>query len=191
MRRLALLLVPLFVTACAVSVQPFYRMDQLTFDSTLLGAWGEPNTSEGVVLRADRGHYEIDYTDSNGKHARFVGLLFHWAGRTALDVSPAERPDSVGRQIADPYWGLLIPGHTVFWLDHAPDRISFTSLDADTLKAYLTAHPDAVEHVLGNSGPVLLAAPPRLQAFLGRYLLLHPLGEPTVWHRRGGPRPGL
>ncbi len=188
MRKVFAPLLTVLLVACgAVSIRPFYRADQVAFDSSLLGAWGEPKTPEGIVLRPANGQYDIDYTDSDGKHAHFVGQLFRWAGHTAMDVTPGALPDTLKRQVDELYWGLMVRGHWMFWLDHTDTRLAFASLKIDTLKAYVGQHPQAIAYLYSDSSLVFLAATPELQAFVMHFRRTHRLGDSTVWQRRVAP----
>ena len=190
MRRYHLVLCAALVqSACGgVAVQPFYLPRQTVFDSTLLGTWAENDSAiEGARISRDGDHYDILYHDDKGRAAHFAGHLFRLAGQLALDVSPAPLPDSVMRRMPDEYWSLLVPGHTLFWVNARGGRLAFAGLDPDTIRTYVRRHPQAVAHYFSDSTLVLTAPTPALRAFVIAYRRrAHVLADSTVWRRTGG-----
>ncbi len=186
--------------ACgAGSVHPFYRSSELVFDSALVGIWADSSSGERAVFSADGGQYQITYSvpapaigmavNTDRKQAVFVGRLFRLGEGIAMDVSPGTLPDSVSRTVPNEYWSLMLPLHTVFWLMHRDNRLAFTSLEPDSLKAYLRRHPQAIGHALVDSTLVLTAPTRELQSFVLTYRRRqHVLADTTVWWRSGAER---
>src|SRR6185295_20095583 len=94
MRRLACLL-SMVLCGCVVSVQPVVSAAASTFDTRLLGTWGEADGKDRVVItRGDSNAYDIEYTDSDGKVGTFEARLGKLGTRTVLDMQPAPRESS-------------------------------------------------------------------------------------------------
>src|SRR5512141_1760179 len=107
----------LLLCACGTgSVYPFYTAREPYADSTLLGAWRDSTGTEGAVFSREAGGYTSVYSDK-GKSAAFLGRLFRLGGRPALDVTPGGLPDSISGNVPEVYWGLMLSGHALFWLD--------------------------------------------------------------------------
>ena len=170
----------------AGSVYPFYGQGQSYVDSSLVGAWRDPGRTEGVVITPEGTQYGIVFTDSHGKSARFVGTLFSLGGRRALDVTVGELPDSAKVHAPDEYWALLLPAHTLFYVDWTATRLAFTGIVPDSVKSYLRIQPYEIRHYYtGRDSTVVLDAP---TADVQRFLIAfarrpHVLADSTIWAR--------
>jgi hypothetical protein len=182
----------LALSACgAASVYPFYAEGQAYVDTSLVGVWRDSSSTEGAVFSLQGMQYRILYTDSDGKSAQFVGTLFRLDDRVALDVTVGTLPDSAKSRAPDEYWSLLLPAHVLFYLDWTAHRLAFSGIDADSLKNYLRAQPQAIRHYLsGNDSTLVLDAPaPELQRFVQSFARRpRVLADSTVWLRT--PPPG-
>lgn len=117
----------------------------------------------------------------SGKTGRFIGLLGRLGGRYVMDL----QPDVTQLRVVQAYVGLLQPMLGFLVLDSIGEPLRFSTLDPDSMKRYLVAHPNELRADTLTSGVVLEAAPQDLQAFLVGYLRRPGvLSEPATWVRR-------
>lgn len=173
------------LSGCSVgSVGPYYQTAAVVFDSTLLGTWTDSVSHTRAVFMRDGNRYDIAYTSMDGKSARFVGRLFRLGDATALDILPGQLPDSIKASMADAYWSSFVSLHSLWWLDWRGDRLASTTFVEDSLRAFVVANPDVVQH-LGNEQTLILTAPAAdLQTFVLEYRRRpNVFVDSTVWKR--------
>ncbi|HEX6560138.1 MAG TPA: hypothetical protein VF021_11765 [Longimicrobiales bacterium] len=158
-----------------------------SFNPDLLGAWQSPDSSEAAVITADgKGGYLIVYDEQGSKPGRFLARSGLIAGRRVLDV----QPDASAAAGNDSYKALLLPLHTVLFLDSVGREVHFSGLDPDSVTAILEREPNAVAHIKVDDANILTAPTPAVQKFIAG-LAARPgvLQPPTVWVRRTASAP--
>lgn len=178
-----LLLAALAVSGCGVgSVNPLVSDADAKFDARLLGSWRDSGGQESAVIAAQGPQsYSLVYTEEKGKVGRFRAVLGRMGGFRVLDVEP----EDPAPQASDVYRSLMLPLHGVVFIDSIGPTLRFRTLDADSLKGYLSRHPLAVAHLLRDGEVVLTAPAPELQRFVASYARRRgSLGEQHLWVRR-------
>ncbi len=179
-----LLLLPLLaLTACGIgSINPAFEPDSARFDARLLGAWqGSDDDGTAVVLRSRDG-YLIDYTDDDNRSGRFRAHLGLLDGRTVLDIQPDDRALPA---MSDAYTGLLLPLHTVLFVDSIGDIVRLRAVKPDSLTSFLRREPQAVAHLHSENLTVLTAPTPELGRFLAGFARRPgALDDPMIWVRQ-------
>jgi len=133
-----------------------------------------------VITRADNEGYLITYVEKDGKTAQFHGRLGKVAGRTALDLVPADDLDDR----SDILKSLLLPLHGLVIIDSVAEVIRFRLLESDTIRQFLIENPDAAKHIMLEKLIVLTGSTAELQAFFTRILARDGiLDEETIWRR--------
>ena len=77
-------------SSCVPSLNPLYMEQDLIFDSSLIGVWGDKDTNETWVLAScpRRFEYILTYTDPSGKKGEFGARLVRVGDKTFLDIVP-------------------------------------------------------------------------------------------------------
>ena len=156
----------IMLAACVPSLQPVYTNGDVIFDPGLLGAWSDSDAEEhALITKGEANSYVVAYTDEKGRTGRFFGHLLRVQGRLVLDLVPEAPP----LDASEFYKGLLLPLHMLLVLDTIGPRVSIATLDPDSVRSYLRAHPSALAHAVLDDGIILTAPPTELQAFLASY----------------------
>jgi len=168
------------LSGCVVSAGPVIAEHEATFDTGLLGAWEEQDSNDRAVISRGGGRvYAITY-ESDGEEGRFEALLGKIGDRTVLDVWPRPRD----RDVANPYDGLMIPGHVLFVVDLDGDRLVLALIDPEALGdaiedgAVRLTTTETDEQLVLHGGPAEQVA--GLEAFLARD---EALAEGGTWRR--------
>jgi len=171
---------------CVVSVEAIVPEANAEFDARLLGTWqGASDSSDrATISRRSGSRYAIEYSDAKDT-GKFEARLGRLGNRMVLDVWPTPGDSDV----AEPYRGLLIPGHTLFVVTIAPDSLVTSLIEADSLRAVLRRGQLRLD-TLGNVRQlVLTSSTSALRAGLARYILRPgALDKPGVWKRVRGRR---
>jgi hypothetical protein len=179
MRRLACLL-SLMLCGCVVSVQPVVPAATSTFDTRLLGTWGEADGKTRVVIsRGDSNTYELAYTDGDGKVGSFEARLGKVGTRTVLDVQPAPRESHPMPEAAS-----LIRGHMLYVLSIAPDSVLVSMLNRKTLREAMKSKSVALAGFDDGDQVVLTGTTAELNRAMAGYLdRPRALDEASTWRR--------
>ncbi len=155
------------------------------FDARLLGTWRVSGERElAVVGRGRNDTYRVDYTDEDGATGRFRARLGRLDGRRVLDLQPDGRALET---VSDAFKNLLLPLHTMFFVDSIGQEVRLLGLRPDSLEAYLEREPQAVAHERTDDLIVLTASTPELEHFLADYgRRLGVFDEPIVWVKQAG-----
>jgi hypothetical protein len=156
-------------TACEFipSAYPYYREDDVLFDTRLLGEWGEPKEGEEQAATdvfkfeksCDRARdiYDVTYV-SEGKSTEFEVRAFALGELRFLDALPKFDPESFDDL-------LLIRGHALARADVSAERLALALTDISWLSAHLSAHPESLAHIPGREA-FLVADTAALQQFI-------------------------
>jgi len=179
MRRLACLFA-LGLGGCVVSVQPVVTAAASTFDTRLLGRWGEADGKDRIVItRGDSNTYDIEYTDSDGKVGQFEARLGRLGQRTVLDVQPAPRETS-----PMPEAPSLIRGHMLFALTVFRDSVQMALLAPKALRAAIKNKSVALASFDDHDQLVLTGSTGELTRALASYIdKPGALDDPSTWVR--------
>jgi hypothetical protein len=168
---------------CVISVDEVVPDHVSTFDPRLLGTWrGVPDsTDRAIVSRAsDKGNtYAITFTDDE-KSSKFEGRLGRLGGRTVMDVWPVPNE----RDVAEPYRGLLVPGHFLVVVDVEEDSLWTATLSATEMRKAIQTGILRLDTLPYNRQMVLRGATTELRAALSAYIgRPGALDKPELWRR--------
>jgi hypothetical protein len=180
MRRLACLF-SVVLGGCVVSVQPVVTPAASTFDTRLVGTWGEVDGKDRVVLsRGDGSTYDLEYTDADGKIGAFEARLGKLGARTVLDVQPAPRESSPMPEAAS-----LIRGHVLYTLVITADSVLVRLLDPKILREAIKSKTVVMGSMDDHDQLVLTGNTAELGRVLAGYVERPgALGEASTWKRR-------
>ena len=171
---------------CVISVEAIVPEANAEFDARLLGTWqGVSDTSDrATVSRRSGSRYAVEYTDGD-ETGKFEARLGRLGSRMVLDVWPTPSDSDV----AEPYRGLLIPGHTLMVVEIAPDSLVTRLIEADSLRAVLRRGQLRLD-TLRHSRQLVLTSPTNvLRSGLGTYIgRPGALDKPGIWRRVPGRR---
>jgi hypothetical protein len=154
MRLVPALLVAVLAAACVYSIQPLYTDADRALMPALVGTWaGENPLLRLTIVQEPDSTYVLIYTDEEGKTDRFVGHLTAIGELRVLDVEP-ERND-VGH--GDSYESQLLSLHAFLIVNATDRRLVVQPLAGDSLRAYMKAHPGAVQ-LVEREGTLVLTA---------------------------------
>lgn len=165
MRHLVLsvgLLVAIALAGCVpMSIHPGYTDDDLVFDQSLLGTWGENENDLMIFESLDDRAYTLTFREDS-KTAKFEAHLIELLGVRLLDLIPSDLP----AEINETYQAHLLPLHSLFRVTIENDRLQLHPLDYDRLKDELAAEPALVEFTLAYDNVILTSDTERLREFL-------------------------
>src|SRR5579872_5041778 len=129
------LFLALFLQSCyytPVSVYPFYKDRDLTFDRELLGDWAGKNDNERVNIIVKEGTQEKEYYliyFTGGKSLVYVAHLFDFHDSTYLDLTPSNKnPKDPGKDEA-----YLLLAHGLWKVVRIKDKLSLYAMDQNAL----------------------------------------------------------
>jgi hypothetical protein len=181
MRKVKLLIaftLLLMLTGCtdAVSLQPLYTDEDLSFDPALLGTWVDSDHGFWEFTEESETEYRLVITRTVSEHGQvtkdeYEVHLVNVEGAVFLDFLPVklESPDGV----SDPF--NFVPAHIIVRVMQVEPTLIFKDLASwdkkGWLDTYLEDNPTAITHEKGANGDILLTAPPKeLQKFLLAHL---------------------
>lgn len=166
--------------SCVLSVDPIVAESDAIFDARLLGVWEEADGSDRAVFtRAAESTYTIEYTSNEGV-GRFEARLGPLGEHLVLDVWPVPKRSEIAR----PYDGLLLAGHSLLAIVVGADQVRVQPLNDDALLAALETGKVALAHRETKTQLVLHGSTGHLRSALGPYLAsAGALAEPSVWQR--------
>jgi hypothetical protein len=154
MRLAAALLTAVLAAGCVYSIQPLYTNADLELMPALAGTWGgESPLVRLTIAEQPDSTYLLIYTDEAGKTDRFIGHLTGIGPLRVLDVEP----ERSGGDHGDSYESQLLSLHAFFVIDRADRWLRVRTLEADSLRAWAEAHPDAVP-LVEREGTLVLTA---------------------------------
>lgn len=156
----------MLVIGCVPSLNPVFRDDQLIFDTSLLGVWSQPTSSEKwEVTQRDESSYRIIYTDQDGQRNPFIGYLAEIEGIRFLELSP----DTMGSDESGFYQFHMVPIHTVYLVRQTAPSLELSAIDFRWLDQYLTEHPDAIQCATFHGRQMITAPTDDVQAFVRQH----------------------
>ena len=168
--------------ACVISVEAVVPEASSNFDPRLIGTWqgdGSDSTDRARVSRGRGNLYEIEYSDK-GNTGKFEARLGRLGTRWVLDVWPMPADSDV----AEPYRGLMIPGHTLLAIDVGATTITTAMLDPDSLRNAIKRGRSRLDTLRYGRQMVLTSSTNGLRAALGTYLArAGVLEKPGIWKR--------
>ena len=167
--RVVWILVPLLLLTggCIRSIHPIHTEATVKFDSRLVGARNDPESTEVWAFSCeDDTTYGVIYTDSEGKTGKFRVHLAEVDGQRFLDFYPRE-PELDEN---DFYGFHLFPVHTFVHLQQIHPVLEMRFPDPDWLRKHLSANPAAIAHETMEGEVILTAKPEELQAFWVEHL---------------------
>jgi hypothetical protein len=171
----------MFVSGCALSVNPIIAESDATFDPRLIGHWKAADGPEWVnVVRADGNTYAIEYFDRDLTMGRFAARLGRVSGSLILDIWPSPKEHDV----PDPYGSVTIAGHLFFAIDIGADEFACAMLDPDSLLAALQNGQLPLQYRQAEEEFTLESATEQLRTVLGPYFARPgALPKRDVWRR--------
>ena len=173
MKRL-LALVPLLFSllGCVQSLHPFYKNDQLFYDSNLTGTWTDSDQKNTILVTGNEKdkEYDIVYTDEKGKTGRFVVHLAKVQDRMIADIYPDDLKEDELKANAE-YAMHLLPVHSFLIVEYSPPDLKVRQMDTDWFGRYIQAHADEVPHeIIDKDRPLLTGSTDQVQAFVLKHL---------------------
>ena len=161
----------LALTGCVVtSVYPFYFERDVIFEPALVGEWKEA-AQPAEHWRFERGSgdaYRIT-RESGGKTTVFEGHAFKLRGSTFLDLTATARSENIEPE--------PVPSHFLARVVQLTPTVKLSAIGNDWLKGLLAKEPNAVRHIVIQTGMkpddcriVLTAGTAELQEFLLKHL---------------------
>ena len=159
------------LTGCLVtSVAPFYTINDLVFEQSLVGDWSKADEPDEHwrFEKAGATAYQLDYS-SGGKKTAVQAHLFKLQGHLFLDLFSSEQKEEM---LPPP-----IPTHFLLRVDQLAPTVRMAPMDYEWLKEQLNKEPGALRHLVirGSDNPddtrvVLTADTSELQKFLLAHL---------------------
>ena len=183
-RLFALIATLIAISACGVaSVSPFVTSADAVSEPRLIGSWQDQKGRESAVITAasEKGSYSIVYTDEDAKVGRFDARLGRIGTMMILDVQPVDPLPSAN----DVYRSLLLRTHGVVIIDSITNVLAFRLVSGDSLKPYLRAHPELLDHTLVDNSVLFTASSEDSRRFLTEFLRRPgALEEGEIWRRK-------
>jgi hypothetical protein len=155
------------LAGCVPSLHPLYTDQDVIFDQSILGVWGDDNSKETWALTRDgEKEYKLVHTDEDGKKGEFVAHLLKVEGRMFLDLYPVE-PELPQN---DFYRGHLLRAHTFAAVLQIEPAIRISILNPEWLKKLLDKQLSALRHEKVNDEILITASPKELKKFLLTHL---------------------
>jgi len=161
----------LALTGCVVtSVYPFYFEKDVVFEPVLLGDWtkGQAPEEHWKFERDGETAYRIT-RESGGKATVFKGHAFKLRGRTFLDLSTMDWKADIQPE--------PVPSHFLARVVQLTPTLKLSAINYDWLKELLAKDPNAVRHIVIQTGEkpndrhiILTADTTELQQFLLKHL---------------------
>jgi hypothetical protein len=152
------------MSGCVPSLHPFYTDEDLAFDASLLGVWGEKDgTTWAFAKKGDRS-YLLTHTEQEGATGRMDAHLFKVGKQLFLDTFPEDPGIEDDLQKAH-----LLGTHFVWKFSLAGDSLRLAALHPDKVKSMVEQKKLIIAHERIKDGLVFTASTPDLQAFLARY----------------------
>lgn len=151
-------------SSCVPSLNPLYMEQDLIFDSSLIGVWGDKDTNETWVLAScpRRFEYILTYTDPSGKKGEFGARLVRFGDKTFLDIVPV----NPGFTQSDFYQGHFFSTHTFAHIVKDGSSVRLSVLEPHWLKEAVAMNPDVIRHQKIRGEIVLTSSPKETQKFL-------------------------
>ena len=151
------------MAGCIPSVHPLYTDQDLIFDPSLVGEWGDKEGKETwTFTKSGENAYKLLCLDGEGKKGEFAVHLLKVGDRRFLDLYPAD-PDLQQNTFFKCH---LMPVHTFMRVQQQENILQMEFMKPDWIKKFLQEHPDAVKHEKVDDRALLTAQPKELQAFL-------------------------
>ena len=165
--RILLFIPVLLLTGCMVSsLNPIYTDKDLVFRPELIGNWQGDGAEE--VLTFEQGSEPKTYRitlPSEGKTLTLSGHLTELNGKTYLDLTVADMPDSK----LLPEVTFLTPIHLFFEIEVNGDTLRWRSMSSEWAKERREKHHLWISHQANDGSTLLTADTPRVQRFLRRW----------------------
>jgi hypothetical protein len=151
-------------SGCVRTLAPTVEDKDLIADASLAGEWvNQENTRQILRIEAPGAdkHYQIVFTDEEGKSGRFDGKLGHVGGLVVAEVTPEEPPEAW----SDEYKAHFAPLFSFYVVYDLKPALRIGALEADWLEPYLKAHPGELAVSPGDND-LIISPPEAVRAFL-------------------------
>lgn len=171
MRRFALVVIlatALLVQGClVVSMHPLYTENDVVFDESLVGTWGDTTSDEDswVFEPAEGKAYRMTVNEEGKEPGHFEAHLVKLGEYLFLDLYP-EEPDGINEF----FISHVIPAHSIWRVTITTDTLSLAALNYDWITQEIEAGRLDVEHEKLKDLLVLTGKPRDLQILV----LKHP-----------------
>ena len=196
---LAIVIVGLLVSGCyTLSINPLYNKDNVVFEESQVGIWGNPENSEEtwIFKKSDDNAYRLVVKDKGVTQSfqikkEGVAGTFKKTGDGSFILNVTEDPVEDGifevhllrldgqlfmdiypekpKSVNDIYSSHIIQAHSFFKLILDGDKLSLASLNNDWLKKNLKAEKINIKHVNRDGMIILTASTKELQKFVVKY----------------------
>ena len=160
------------LSACIPSVNPFYRDEDIRFDSHLIGVWQQKAGSDGPVTwqfeAAGTNAYKLTVTEKEGKQGTFSARLFQLKQEQFLDIVPSDCKFDPSQ--AELVGFAVFPGHLVVRVSQIDPTLKLAFCNFDWLAKYLEKQPKALGHYTEEKRILLTAKTRQLQRFILKHL---------------------
>ena len=150
-----------------VSLNPLYTENDIVFDETLVGTWGDVASDKDswVFEKAEGKAYRLTVNEEGKPPGQYQAHLVKLGEYLFLDLYPEGQEG-----INEFFLSHVIPAHSIWRTTIAADSLSITPLDFDWLTQEIRAGRLDVEHEKLNDMLVLTGKPRDLQMLV----LKHP-----------------
>ena len=196
---LAIVIVALLVSGCyTLSINPLYNKDNVVFEESLLGIWGNPENSEEtwIFKKSDDNAYRLVVKDKGVTQSiqikkEGVAGTFKKTGDGSFILNVSEDPVKDGifevhlmkldgqlfmdvypekpKSLNDMYSSHIIQAHSFFKLILDDDKLCLASLNNDWLKKNLKSKKINIKHINRDGMIILTDSTEELQKFVVKY----------------------
>jgi hypothetical protein len=157
----------LLFVACVPSVNPFYRLQDITFDPALVGEWIDGDESWVFERYPNEDTYRLSFSDGE-ETGSMRATLFTLDDHRYLDLIAEDI------EFADDQWELIdftvFPGHIVMHVAEIEPQLRMAPFDLDWVEDFLEQNPNVLDHAVYDDR-ILLTGPTReLQRFLKKHV---------------------
>jgi hypothetical protein len=157
----------LVLVACVPSVNPFFRLQDITFDPALIGDWLDGKDRWMFERYADEDAYRLIISDGE-KSGAMKATLFTLDDHRYLDLIAEEI------EFADDQLELIndsvFPGHLVLHVAEIGPQLRMAFFDLDWMEDYLEENPNTLDYMALEDRYLLTGTTRELQRFLKKHV---------------------
>ena len=153
------------LAGCVPSLNPVYRLEDLVFDSSVVGTWVQTGEkARWEFLKRDDKSYSLLYTDNEGRKGKFIAHLANIEGSLFLDLFPEE-----SEMEANSFYQFhLVPIHTIYLVRQTKPGLELAAIDYKWLEEELAKQPATVQSSTFNGRKLITAPTDDVRAFVAK-----------------------